>query len=106
MTEPGSELAHARWPELAGSDAILLVPLGATEQHGPHLPLGTDTEIAVAVATAAAAGSEGLIVAPVAPYGSSGEHDGFAGTLSVGAEATELLLRRAVSVGDRELRRA
>jgi creatinine amidohydrolase len=86
------ELAHAAWPELNGTGRILLVPVGATEQHGPHLPLGTDTELAVAVARAAAARSDRFVVAPAIAYGSSGEHDGFAGTVSIGQPATELLL--------------
>ena len=46
----------------------------------------------MAVAEAAAAHDPLLVVAPAVAYGSSGEHDGFAGTLSIGREATELLL--------------
>ena len=87
-----AELAHASWPDLVGTDRVLVVPVGATEQHGPHLPLGTDTELAVAVAREAAARDDRLIVAPPVAYGSSGEHAGFAGTLSIGERATELLL--------------
>lgn len=83
-------LADATWPEVKA--AILLVPLGATEQHGPHLPLGTDTAIAVAVAEATAGRVAGAVVAPALAYGSSGEHQDFAGTVSIGAEATELVL--------------
>ncbi len=63
------------------------MPLGATEQHGPHLPLDTDTIVAVAWAEAVAARVPGSLVAPPLPYGSSGEHQGFAGTLSIGADA-------------------
>jgi mycofactocin precursor peptide peptidase len=89
-------LAAATSPEveghLAGGPTTLLVPLGATEQHGPHLPIGTDATIAVALAEGAAAGSPDAVVAPALPYGSSGEHQGFAGTLSIGAAATELVL--------------
>ena len=100
-----TELAHAVWPDLVTTDRILLVPVGATEQHGPHLPLGTDTELAVAVARAAAARDQRLLVAPAVAYGSSGEHDGFAGTLSIGQDATELLLvelcRSATATFDR-----
>jgi creatinine amidohydrolase len=86
---------RSTWPELAdlaASDAVLVVPVGATEQHGPHLPATTDTDIALAVVTAAAALDPLLVVAPAVAYGSSGEHAGFAGTLSIGQEATESLL--------------
>jgi mycofactocin precursor peptide peptidase len=69
------------------------VPIGSLEQHGPHLPLDTDTRIAVAVATAGAAGREGVAVAPPVTFGSSGEHAGFPGTLSIGTSAlTEVLV--------------
>jgi mycofactocin precursor peptide peptidase len=87
-----TELAHLTSPELERTRSILLVPVGATEQHGPHLPLGTDTALAVALASAAAERCVHVIVAPAVAYGSSGEHDGFAGTLSIGQRATELLL--------------
>lgn len=76
----------------AASGAILAVPLGATEQHGPHLPLSTDTDIATALCDRLAAERPDVLVAPALPYGSSGEHAGFAGTLSIGQAATELLL--------------
>jgi creatinine amidohydrolase len=88
-------LADSTWPEVAtaaGTGAVLVVPLGSTEQHGPHLPLTTDTDIAVAIAREASARRPRLVVAPPVAYGSSGEHDGFAGTLSIGQEATELVL--------------
>jgi len=86
---------------------LLIVPLGATEQHGPHLPLGTDTAIAAALAEAAAERVAGAVVAPALAYGSSGEHQDFAGTLSIGAAATELVLvelgRSATETFDRVL---
>jgi len=71
---------------------LLVVPVGSTEQHGPHLPLSTDTDVAVALATRLSARIDGVLVAPAVPYGASGEHAGFPGTLSIGAAATELLL--------------
>ncbi|MEU7787482.1 mycofactocin biosynthesis peptidyl-dipeptidase MftE [Amycolatopsis sp. NPDC049159] len=76
----------------AAAGAILAVPIGATEQHGPHLPLTTDTDIALALCDGLAAARPEVLVAPAVPYGSSGEHAGFAGTLSIGQEATEFLL--------------
>ncbi|MGO9891601.1 MAG: mycofactocin biosynthesis peptidyl-dipeptidase MftE [Solirubrobacteraceae bacterium] len=65
----------------------LIVPLGSLEQHGPHLPLDTDTRIAVAVAGATAARRPGVAVAPPIAFGSSGEHAAFPGTLSIGTAA-------------------
>lgn len=83
-----------------GDRWVLLVPLGSTEQHGPHLPLDTDTRIAVAVAECAAAGRPSVAVAPALPYGASGEHQGFAGTLSIGQAALELVVVELVrSIG-------
>ncbi len=82
-------------------DPILVVPLGATEQHGPHLPLSTDTDIALSLCEALAATRSDVFVAPAVPYGSSGEHAGFAGTLSIGQAALELLvLELGRSAGD------
>lgn len=81
------------WTELAGgASRLLVVPLGATEQHGPHLPFTTDTEIAVALVEALGRARPEVVVAPAVAFGSSGEHQGFPGTLSIGREATELLL--------------
>jgi mycofactocin system creatininase family protein len=88
-------LADLRWPDVAARTAaagMLAVPLGSTEQHGPHLPLSTDTDIAVALCERLAAARGDVLVAPPLPYGSSGEHAGFPGTLSIGQQAVELLL--------------
>jgi mycofactocin system creatininase family protein len=87
-------LADLTWPEAAeyAENAILTVPVGATEQHGPHLPLSTDTDIAVALAEGARRRLDRVVVAPPLAYGSSGEHADFAGTLSIGNTVTELLL--------------
>jgi creatinine amidohydrolase len=95
QTRPLTRLAESTWPEAAvaaGRGRWLAVPLGATEQHGPHLPLSTDTDIAVAIAEGAAARDECLVVAPPVAYGSSGEHQAFPGTLSIGQDATRLLV--------------
>ena len=95
-------LGAAAWPDLERTGPlVLIVPLGATEQHGPHLPLETDTLIAVAVAEAVGAARDDVAVAPALPYGSSGEHAGFPGTLSLGQAALELALVELVRSADR-----
>ena len=71
---------------------MLAVPLGATEQHGPHLPHSVDTDIAVALCAGLAAARPRVVVAPALPFGASGEHAGFPGTLSIGHEALRHVL--------------
>ncbi len=89
------ELGNATSSQL--SSPSLLVPVGSTEQHGPHLPLDTDTRIATAVAGETRARLEARLgqewlVAPAIAYGASGEHQSFAGTISIGTEALTTLL--------------
>ena len=79
---------------------VLAVPLGATEQHGPHLPLGTDTDIAVALADRLACARPGVVAAPALAYGSSGEHASFPGTLSIGQAAFETVVVELVRSAD------
>jgi mycofactocin system creatininase family protein len=83
-------LSDLVWP--AVPEAVLVIPFGSTEQHGPHLPLSTDTDIAVALAHGLASRRADVLVAPRVSYGASGEHAGFAGTLSIGQEALQLLV--------------
>ncbi|MCL2534190.1 MAG: mycofactocin biosynthesis peptidyl-dipeptidase MftE [Nocardiaceae bacterium] len=81
-------LARTPWPDVARDELTVAIPVGSFEQHGPHLPLDTDTRIASAVSDALT----GVTVAPPIEYGASGEHEGFAGTISLGSAALELLL--------------
>jgi creatinine amidohydrolase len=83
-------LADLAWPEV-GDDVLVIVPLGSTEQHGPHLPFTTDTEIASAVAEYLAESCGGVLTPPLA-IGASGEHREFPGTVSLGTEALEAVL--------------
>jgi creatinine amidohydrolase len=83
-------LNEMTWPAL--TDAIsrgvttVILPLGATEQHGPHLPLGTDTFRAQALAEGLANDLQNALVAPALPVGCSDEHWGFPGLLSLNHE--------------------
>lgn len=86
-----TSLAGSVWPELPDAP-VLVVPLGSVEQHGHHLPLGTDTSVACAAAEGAVAGLDGVLLAPALAYGASGEHEGFPGTISIGTEALTGLL--------------
>lgn len=87
--ESGQEAFLARMlsPEVGSlvrqRDVDILLPLGALEQHGPHLPLGTDTFIAEAVAERVAARVDALVVAPCLPVGCSEHHLSFAGTATL-----------------------
>ena len=82
-----------------------MVPVGSTEQHGPHLPLSTDTDVARALANAVAESRSDVVVAPALPYGASGEHAGFAGTLSIGQGALEHLVVELVRSATESFRR-
>jgi mycofactocin system creatininase family protein len=90
------------WPAVAAvaSARLLVLPLGSTEQHGPHLPCSTDTDIAVALADALAIRRRDVVVAPALPYGAAGEHAGFAGTLSLGTTVLEQALVELVRSAD------
>ncbi|MCV7288309.1 mycofactocin biosynthesis peptidyl-dipeptidase MftE [Mycolicibacterium wolinskyi] len=89
-----SGLGNSTSRQLRSMSPMLVIPVGSTEQHGPHLPLDTDTRIATAVSHGVVerlVGGEWL-VAPAVSYGASGEHEGFPGTVSIGTAALRLLL--------------
>jgi mycofactocin system creatininase family protein len=86
-------LADRVWPEVPDQRAVVLVPVGSTEQHGPHLPLDTDTVIAQAVCRRVVQLLEDpeLLIASALAFGSSGEHQHFPGTVSIGTETLRLV---------------
>jgi mycofactocin precursor peptide peptidase len=78
-------LGRLTWTDLAHrpTPPVLAIPLGSCEQHGPHLPLDTDTRIATALAHRLAEARSDVVVTAALPFGASWEHDGFAGLLSL-----------------------
>jgi creatinine amidohydrolase len=94
----------ARFPELAGlagRRVAALLPLGAVEAHGPHLPLATDLVIAEAMAREGArrltaAGVESWLLPPI-PYAPAPFADGFAGTLSISPATLAALVGEVAS---------
>ncbi|WP_122088150.1 creatininase family protein [Halalkalicoccus subterraneus] len=81
------ELAAQTWPDLGSyfeTESLALVPLGSTEQHGPHLPEGTDHIIAESLARTAATRS-GFLCTPTINIGVSPHHRQFHGTMWVDA---------------------
>jgi mycofactocin system creatininase family protein len=94
-----TRLADATWPSIQGRP-LLVVPLGAVEQHAPHRPRATDPVVPTAVASAAVPALDGALLAPALAYGASGEHEGFPGTVSIGTAAlTTLLVEYGRSAG-------
>ena len=67
---------------------ILALPVGSCEQHGPHLPLATDTIIAAHLCEVLAENHPRVVIGPSLTVTSSGEHEGFPGTLSIGGPST------------------
>lgn len=108
--ETPTPLSHLRSDDLADKRVGVVLPLGSLEQHGPHLPIGSDTLVAKAVAQRvvtvlndSAEDHRAWWVGPDVGIGASGEHQGFPGTLSIGTEALTAVLveiaRSAASQG-------
>ena len=104
-------LANMTWPDVAAAVAeganTVILPLGATEQHGPHLPIGTDAFRASALAAQLSESLPDALVAPTLPVGCSDEHRGFAGLLSLDQDTLSSVIvdcaRRMVDWGVRRL---
>ena len=100
-------LSEVTWTDVRDADVdVAFLPVGSTEQHGPHAPLGTDALNAVAVAEAAAdayeesSGGPGadrgeVAVAPPVPVGVAEEHRAFDGTMWVSPETFRAYVREA-----------
>ncbi|MFO7965475.1 MAG: creatininase family protein [Desulfobacterales bacterium] len=107
--EKASALPHSNgwlweeltWPEVRDhiqKTDVALLPVGAIEQHGPHLPVDTDAFDAryLARRVAAACSEPRPLVLPLVPYGVSYHHDAFPGTLSI---SNETLYRVVYEIG-------
>jgi creatinine amidohydrolase len=92
----GAALDAATWPELeaalAAGRRLAVLPLGATEQHGPHLPLATDRWIADALAARFCARVPSAVRVPALALGASREHLAFPGTLSLADDTLAAVL--------------
>jgi creatinine amidohydrolase len=89
LAESGWQDVEAYLDEAATPTA--LVPIGSTEQHGPHLPLGVDFYQAEDVAEAVSARTD-VPVAPTIPYGDADHHLAFPGTISLSTETVVSVL--------------
>lgn len=93
-------LGDATWNEIGSSAPIVVVPVGSTEQHGPHLPIATDTIVAEELTDRATRRLPDLLVGPTLTVTASGEHAGFPGTLSIGTTAmTDVIVELGRSAG-------
>jgi len=96
-------LSEATWTDADAVDTDLaLLPVGSTEQHGPHAPLGTDALTAEAIADAGAEAytddtGEEVVVAPAVPVGVAEEHRQFTGTLWVSEDTFRDYVRETVA---------
>jgi creatinine amidohydrolase len=83
-----------RWEELTSPEigaldrdrSVVILPLGSVEQHGNHMPVGTDTLLAQAVSLGAAAELADVLVMPPPWYGFSAHHMQFPGSVTLSAE--------------------
>jgi creatinine amidohydrolase len=75
----------------------VILPFGALEQHGPHLPLSTDSVIAEALAHEVARREGNLLVGPCLPIGASSHHASFDGTVSLSGETIVAYVRDATA---------
>ncbi|MBR1124678.1 creatininase family protein [Bradyrhizobium lablabi] len=100
---PPRDWADIHWPDVPAADAarwIAVLPLAATEQHGPHLPFETDVMIAQAYLARVREILPATVPAtflPVQPVGISTEHTDFPGTQTL---STEAALRRWMALGE------
>lgn len=99
MEEKSILLAEMTWEEIkeaTGPETVVVLPVGSTEQHGPHMPVKTDHYFVYEIAKRAAKKASErtrVVVAPVLPFGCSGAHADFPGTISIDHQTYIELIR-------------
>jgi len=88
-----AEMTRPELEQAAKKDTLVILPVGAIEQHGPHLPVNTDTCDAYEIAKLVAKRERDVLVAPPVWWGYSPYHAGFAGTISLRPEVYLNLLQ-------------
>lgn len=94
------DLSSAEFEGLPVDRCVAILPVGAVEQHGPHLPVGVDSLLCQAVVDRLlAVGADGplALLLPMLPVGKSNEHQAFPGTLSL---SVETLIRTWTEIGE------
>ena len=81
-TAEAARISSARFGELLATGALPILPFGALEQHGPHLPLATDTIMANGLAQRISAAVGGILL-PAIGYGQTSDNAAFPGTLTL-----------------------
>lgn len=96
---------HLTWPEMRAAIArrpqpVVAIPIGAVEDHGPHMSISTDNDILEGILTACGEAAEGdLLVLPTIPFGLDEHHMDFPGTIAVDIQTTLAYLSQvAISV--------
>src|SRR4051794_6264437 len=104
MTQHPVDMSELTWPEyrdLIARNAPITVPLGSVEQHGPHLPLGTDWMLITEMCRRVARAIDGIVAPPVM-YGykshlRTGGGDAFPGTVNLSAATYTAVLLEVLS---------
>ncbi len=96
MAKQVKKLAYMTWVEIKNvinkGNAICIIPVGSTEQHGPHMVEGTDSFIAEFISNKLAQELGNSIIAPTINFGFSDYHLAFPGTISISRDLLKAIL--------------
>lgn len=91
-----SDLTRTEFELALERDPAIILPLGSTEQHGPHLPVDTDAAIPLALAEETGAKMENVLVTPPISFGYSPHHGGIPGTITISSETLMRLVKEVI----------